>query len=72
MFAWTRTWYAKRDGVYYNFDMKRQRDDAVNNHGMVEVSAIEAYKHFKEMVQVPWETYEKVIKEVGKSAYTKD
>ena len=64
MFAWTRTFYAKKDGVYYNFDMKRQRDDAVDNHGMTKVPAIEAYDHFKEMVQVPWRSYERIMKGV--------
>ena len=33
MFAWTRKFYAEKDGVYYNFDRKRNRDDAVLNHG---------------------------------------
>ena len=47
-----------------NFDMKRQRDDAVKNHNMVKVPAIEAYDHFKDMVQVPWRMYEKMIEEV--------
>ena len=58
MFAWTRTFYAVgEDGIYYNFDMKRQRDDAVENHGLRKVSAAEAYKHYKKVIQVPWETY---------------
>lgn len=72
MFAWTRTFYAKKTGVYYNFDMKRQRDDAVKNHGMVKVPAVEAYKHFKGMVQVPWRMYRKIIEEVDRGAYTKN
>ena len=72
MFAWTRTWYAKREGVYYNFDMKRQRDNAVKNHGMTRVPAVEAYEHFTGMVQVPWRMYERMMKEVEKSAYTED
>lgn len=58
MFAWTRTFYAKKNGLYYNFDMKRQRDDAVKNLGMEKVSANEAYKHFRKIIQIPWETYE--------------
>lgn len=72
MFAWTRTWYAKKNETYYNFDMKRQRDDAVKNYGMVKVSAVEAYKHFRGMVQVPWRQYGIKMKEVERSAYTKD
>jgi len=58
MFAWTRTFYAKKNNLYYNFDMKRQRDDAVKNYGMEKVSAKEAYKHYKKIIQIPWETYE--------------
>ena len=58
MFAWTRTFYALgENGIYYNFDMKRQRDDAVKNHGLKKVPAVEAYKHYRKIVQVPWETY---------------
>lgn len=72
MFAWTRTFYAKKNGVYYNFDMKRQRDDAVKNHNMVKVSAVEAYEHFKTMMQVPWRMYDAIMKEVERGAYTKD
>lgn len=62
MFSWTRTFYAKKDGIYYNFDMKRQRDDAVKNHGMEIVSAAEAYKHYRKVIQIPWEQYEERIK----------
>ena len=62
MFAWTRTFYAKKDGIYYNFDWKRCRDDAVKNHGMEKVSAQEAYQHFNKVIQIPWEQYEERIK----------
>lgn len=54
MFAWIRTWYAKRDGVYYNFDMKRQRDDAVKNHNMVKVPAVEAAGLVEKMPDGKW------------------
>lgn len=57
MFAWSRTFYAKKNNVYYNFDMKRQRDNAVQNHGFVKVSALEAYKHYSSIIRVPWRTY---------------
>ena len=60
MFAWTRTWYAKKDGIYYNFDMKKQRDDAVKNHGFCKVKAQEAYQHYQ--IQVPWRKYHEFIK----------
>lgn len=62
MFAWSRTFYAKKNGAYYNFDMKRQRDDAVNNRGMIKVTAVEAYKHYEKIVRVPWREYESVMK----------
>lgn len=46
MFAWSRTFYAMKNGVYYNFEAKKDRDTAVNSHGYIKVSAAEAYKHY--------------------------
>ena len=59
--AWTRTFYASRDGTIYNFEMKRQRDDAVNNHGFEKVLSAEAMKHYPNIVRVGWRDYEKFI-----------
>lgn len=66
MFAWSRTWYAERDGKYYNFDMKKQRDSICNTMdlGFRKVSASEAYNHFSDMVQVPWRTFDNFIKQI--------
>lgn len=62
MFAWTRTWYSEKDGVYYNFDMKRQRDEAVRLYGHRLVFATEAYNHYPQMKQVPWRNYSDFVK----------
>lgn len=61
MFAWTRKFYAEKDGVYYNFDRKRNRDDAVLNHGFAKVTAAEAHRHYP-MVQVSWREYRNFIR----------
>lgn len=31
MFSWTRNFYAERDGVFYQFEKKSNRDDAERN-----------------------------------------
>lgn len=62
MFAWSRTFYAEKDNVYYNFEMKKQRDDAVRHHKFRKVSAAEAYKH--SLIRVHWTQYDKFISNV--------
>lgn len=62
MFAWSRTWYAKRDDEYFNFEMKKQRDDACKNYCFIKVSAKEAYEHYP-YTQVCWRRYDDFIKE---------
>ena len=71
MFSWSRTFYAEKNGVYYNFDAKRQRDDAVKNHGMTGVTAAEAYKHYEKIVRVPWQKYENMMRKVEQDAGSK-
>lgn len=61
MFAWSRTFYAKKDDVYYNFERKRDRDDAVLNRGYESVTAAEAYQHYPH-IKVPWRKYESIVK----------
>ena len=62
MFAWSRTFYATYRGLYYCFDAKRDRDHAVKNHGFESVTATEAYKHYGQVIQVPWQIYERINK----------
>ncbi len=61
MFSWSRTWYAKRDGKYFNFEMKRQRDEACREYGFEKVSAKEAYDHYP-YIQIEWRKYENFIR----------
>lgn len=64
MFAWSRTWYAKHNEVYYNFEAKRDRDDACKNYGFEKVSANEAYKHYP-LIRVEWRNYKKFIDSIS-------
>jgi len=57
MFAWSRTWYAEKDGIVYNFDMKKQRDECCREYGFRLMSASEAYEHYPQ-TKVPWQTYD--------------
>ena len=57
MFAWSRTFYAKKNGKFYCFERKKDRDDAVKRHSFEIVSAKEAYKH--DCIKVYWREYEK-------------
>lgn len=65
MFAWSRTWYAEKDGVIYNFDMKKQRDELCNKHGFNLVTAKDAYGMYGNLVKVPWQNYESFKKRIG-------
>lgn len=57
MFAWSRNFYAKRNGKYICFEAKRNRDDAVKNWGYEKVSAKEAYKHYPH-IRISWREWE--------------
>lgn len=59
--AWTRTFYASRNGIIYNFEMKRQRDDAVKHHGFGKVLSADAMKHYPNIIRIEWRDYEKFI-----------
>lgn len=59
--AWTRTFYASKDGIIYNFEMKRQRDDAVKHHGFEKVLSADAMKHYPNIVRVEWRDYERFL-----------
>ena len=59
--AWTRTFYASRNGTIFNFEAKRQRDDAVQNHGFSKVLSAEAMKHYPNITRVGWRDYGKFI-----------
>ena len=59
--AWTRTFYAQKDGRVYNFEAKRDRDDAVKNHGFQSMSAVEAWKRYPNITRVEWREYRKWI-----------
>lgn len=59
--AWTRTFYASSNGTIYNFEMKRQRDDAVKHHGFEKVLATDAWKHYPNIVRVGWRDYGRFI-----------
>lgn len=63
MFSWTRNFYAERDGVFYQFEKKSNRDDAVKNYGFNLVSANEAYNHYP-MVKVECEIPESTCPDV--------
>lgn len=62
MFAWSRTWYAEKDGKYYNFEMKKQRDEACRCYGFTKVPASVAYKHYPH-IKIEWRKYQKFIEE---------
>lgn len=53
-FSWTRTFYAQRNGIVYNFEAKRDRDDAVRNHGFEAMTAADAWKHYPNIVRISW------------------
>ena len=59
--AWTRTFYASRNGNIYNFEMKRQRDNAVKHHGFEKMLSADAMKHYPNITRVEWRDYEKFI-----------
>lgn len=59
MWAWSRTFYATKDGRVYNFEAKRDRDDAVRNHGFAVMTAAEAQKHYPNITRVGWRDYQK-------------
>lgn len=59
--AWTRTFYASRNGTIFNFEMKRQRDDAVKHHGFEKVLSAEAMKHYPNITRVGWREYGEFI-----------
>ena len=40
--AWSRTFYAQKDGRIFNFEAKRNRDDAVRNHGFKAMKSSDA------------------------------
>ena len=59
--AWTRTFYASRNGTVFNFEAKRQRDDAVKHHGFEKMLSADAMKHYPNIVRVGWREYEEFI-----------
>lgn len=61
MWAWSRTFYAEKDGLIYNFEAKRDRDDAVRNHGFQSMSAVEAQKSYPNITRIEWREYQKWI-----------
>lgn len=56
--AWTRTFYARKDGEIYNFEAKRNRDDAVMTLGLVPMNAADAYKSRSDIQRIEWREYE--------------
>lgn len=59
--AWSRTFYASKDGKIYNFEAKRDRDDAVRNHGFEKMASAEAWKHYPEITRIEWREYTRWI-----------
>lgn len=57
--AWSRTFYAEKDGQMYNFEAKRNRDDAVKNYGFVKVPSAEAWKRYPNITRIEWRAYER-------------
>lgn len=52
MWAWSRTFYATKNGTIYNFEAKRDRDDAVRNHGFEVMKAADAWKHYPNITRI--------------------
>ena len=61
MWAWSRTFYAKKDGKIFNFEAKRDRDSAVRDHGFEKVKASEAYKCYPNITRIEWREYPRWI-----------
>ena len=61
-FAWSRTFYAVKDGSVYNFEAKRDRDHACNNYGFRSLPAAIAYKS-NDRIKVPSWKYRELIRE---------
>lgn len=59
--AWTRTFYATRNGTIFNFEAKRQRDDAVKHHGFEKMLSADAMNHYPNIVRVGWREYDEFI-----------
>ena len=59
--AWSRTFYAIRNGTIFNFEAKRQRDDAVKHHGFEKMLSADAMKHYPNIVRVGWREYDEFI-----------
>lgn len=54
MFSWARTFYAKYEDNYFQFEMKKQRDFFVKELGFTAVPATEAYEHYGEIRRADW------------------
>ena len=63
MFAWSRTFYATKNGAVYNFEAKRDRDDAVKNHGFETITSAEAWKNYPDITRIGWREYPRWITE---------
>lgn len=50
--AWSRTFYAQKDGRIFNFEAKRNRDDAVRNHGFEAMKSSDAWKHYPNITRI--------------------
>lgn len=59
--AWTRTFYATKNGTIFNFEAKRQRDDAVKHHGFEKMLSADAMNHYPNIVRVGWREYDEFI-----------
>lgn len=59
--AWSRTFYAQKDGRIFNFEAKRNRDDAVRNHGFEAIKSYDAWKHYPNITRIGWREYQKWI-----------
>lgn len=57
--AWTRTFYAIKNGVIYNFEAKKQRDIAIKDLNMSKYPASEAYKNYSNIVRVGYHDFNK-------------
>lgn len=59
--AWSRTFYAQKDGRIFNFEAKRNRDDAVRNHGFEAMKSSDAWKHYPNITRIGWREYQKWV-----------
>ena len=62
--AWTRTFYSLMNGQIYNFETKKQRDEACKEiDGREKYSACEAYKNYSNVIRVGFHDFDNWLKQ---------